>query len=65
MDGVQLTSRLQPLWRGSLLFTTSSKIFLVLILSNSEGWKAESNLEPPSGSEDGNPGLGTQCLTDI
>ena len=35
-------SRLQPLRGGSLLFTIQ--------LSTSEGWKAESTLEPPSGS---------------
>ena len=34
-------SRLEPLRRGSLLFTTK--------LPTSEGWKAESTLEPPSG----------------
>ena len=31
----------------------SSQKFLVLILSTSEGWKAESTLEPPSGFEHG------------
>ena len=38
-------------------FTFPQK-FLVLILSTSEGWKAESILEPPSGFELGIPGLG-------
>ena len=38
-------SRLEPLRGGSLSFQK----FLVLILSTSEGWKAESTLEPPSG----------------
>ena len=33
-----------------------------IILSTSEGWKAESNLEPPSGFEHGTSGLGIQRL---
>ena len=52
-------SRLEPLRRGSLLITMK---LLVLILSTSEGWKAESTLEPPSGFEHGNPGLGIQHI---
>ena len=40
----------------------SSQKFLVLILSTSEGWEAESTLEPPSGFENGTPGLGIQQL---
>ena len=50
-------SRLEPLWGCSLLYNTESlkipetKKFLVLILSNSEGWKAESTLEPLNGFE--------------
>ena len=39
------TSRLEPLWRDSLLFTTSSQKFPVLTLSTSEGWKTEPTLE--------------------
>ena len=38
----------------------SSQKFLVLILSTSEGWKAESTLEPPSGFEHRAPGLRIQ-----
>ena len=38
-----------------------SQNFLVLILSTSEGWKAESTLEPPSGFEHGTPGLRIYC----
>ena len=38
-------SRLEPLW------PLSSQKFLVLIVLNLEGWKAESTLEPPSGFE--------------
>ena len=40
----------------------TSQKFLVLIISISEGWKAESRLEPPSGFEHGTPGLGIQRL---
>ena len=48
--------------RSSLLFTTSPQKFLVLSLSTSEAWKAESTLELPSGFEHGTPGLGIQHL---
>ena len=40
----------------------SSQKFLVLILSTSEGWKAESTLESQSGFEHGTNGLGIQRL---
>ena len=43
-------------------FYQSSQKFLVLILSTSEGWKAESTLEPPDGFEQGSPGLEIQRL---
>ena len=57
-------SRLKPLRGGSLLFTTklSSYKFLVLVLSTSEGCKTELTLDPPSGFEHRNPGLGIQRL---
>ena len=55
-------SRLKPLRGGSLLFTTSSQKFLVLILLTLERWRAKSTLEPASGSEHGNPELGIQHL---
>ena len=55
-------SRLEALRGGSLLLPLSPQKFLVLILSTSEGWKAESTLEPPSGFEHGTPGLVFQCL---
>ena len=42
-------------------FTFPQK-FLVLILSTSEGWKAESTLQPPSGFDPGTPGLVIQRL---
>ena len=38
----------------------SPQEFLILIWSTSQGWKAESTLEPPSGFEPGNAGLGIQ-----
>ena len=41
----------------------SSQKFLVLVLLTSEGWKAESTLEPPSGFEHRTPGLGIQRVT--
>ena len=55
-------SRLEPLWGGSLLFTTEFPDILVLTLLTSEGWKAESTLELPSGFEHGTPGFGIQRL---
>ena len=42
----------------SLLFVTSPKEFLILNLSTSEGWKAESTFKPPRGLEPATPGLG-------
>ena len=58
-------SRQEPLRRGSLLFTTSSQKFLVLILLTSGGLKAELTLEPPSGFEHGTPGLGIQHVNPV
>ena len=56
-------SRLEPLSGGSLLFTAKfPEIRDASISSNSEGWKAESTLESPSGFEQGTPGLGFQRL---
>ena len=47
-------SRLQSHFKEAVYFLQlSSQKFLVLILSTSEGWKAESTLEPPSGFEHG------------
>ena len=40
----------------------SSQKFLLLIISTSEGWKAELTLQPPSGFEDGTPRFGIQRL---
>ena len=45
----------EPLRGGSLLFTTKFPE-----IPTSEGWKAESTLESPSGFEHGTPRLGIQ-----
>ena len=49
-------SRLEPLREAVYFLPLSSQKFLVLILSTSEGWKAESTLEPPSGFKHGTSG---------
>ena len=49
-------SRLQSYFEEAVYFLPlSSQKFVVLILSISEGWKAESTLEPPSGLETRDP----------
>ena len=56
-------SRLQSHCKEIIYFSSLSfQKSLIFIWSTSEGWKAESALEPPSGFELGTPGLGTQCL---
>ena len=45
-------SRVEPLWGGSLLFTTNFPEIPW------KGWKTESTPEPPNGFEHGTPGLG-------
>ena len=62
MDGVQLLQGYSQFKEEVYFLPFSSQKFLVLILSTSEGWKAESTLEPPSGFEHGTPGLGIQRL---
>ena len=54
MDGVQLPQG----WSHFEEAVYFSPEIPGLILSTSEGWKAESILEPPSGFEQGIPGLG-------
>ena len=44
--------RLDPLWRGSLLFTTKTTEIPGTHFINFEGWKAESTFEPSSRSFD-------------
>ena len=62
MDGVQLPQGYSHFEEAVYFLPLSSQKFLVLILSISEGWKAESTLEPPIGFEHGSPGLGIQRL---
>ena len=62
MDRVQLLQGCSHFEEAVYFLLLSFQKFLVLILSTSEGWKAESILEPPSGFEHGPPGLGIQCL---
>ena len=53
MDGVQLPQGQIHFEEAVYFSPLRSQKFLVLILSTSEGWKAESNLGPPSGFEHG------------
>ena len=62
MDGVQLPQGYSDFEEAVYFLPFSSHNFLVLILSTSEGWKAESTLEPSSGFEHGTPGLVIQHL---
>ena len=62
MDGVQLLQDLSHFEEAVYFVALSSQKFLVLILSASEGWKAESTLGRPSGFNHETPGLGIQCL---
>ena len=62
MDGVQLPQGYSHFEEAVHFLPLSSQKFLVLILSTSERWKAESTLEPPNGFERGTLGLGIQCL---
>ena len=62
MDGVQLPQGYSHFKEAVYFLPLSSKKFLVLILSTSEGWKGESTLEPPSGFDHGTPRLGIQSL---
>ena len=63
MDGVQLPQDYSHFEKAVYFLPFSSQTFLVLILTTSEGWKAESTLEPPRGFfEHRIPGLGIQRL---
>ena len=62
MDGVQLSQGYSHFEEAVYFLPVSSQKVLVLILSTSEGSKAESTLEPPSGFQHGTPGLGIQYL---
>ena len=63
MDGVQLPQGYSHFEEAVYFLPLSSQIFLVLILPTSDGWKAESNLEPPTGFEHGTTGLGIQSTS--
>ena len=62
MDRVQLPQGLSHSEEAVYFLPLSFQKFLVLILSTSEGWRAESTLEPPSGYEHRTPGLGIQQI---
>ena len=62
MDGVQLPQGQSHFEEAVYFSPKSSEKLLVLILSTSEGWKAELILEPPSGFEHEAPRLGIQHL---
>ena len=50
MDGVQLSQAQRAITRRQFtFFPLSSQNVQILIWSNSEGWKAESTLEPTKG----------------
>ena len=62
MDGVQLPQGQNHSEEAVYFLPLSTQKFLVLILSTSKGWKAESTLEPLSGFKHGTPVLGIQRL---
>ena len=62
LDEIQLPQGYSHSEEAVYFLPFSSQKFLVLILSISEGWKAESTLEPPSGFEHETPGLVIQRL---
>ena len=63
MDGCSITSRLQSHFEEAVYFLPLSfQKFLVVIWLTSEGWKAESTLEQPSGFKHETPGLVIQQL---
>ena len=60
MDRVQLPQGYTHFEEAVYFLPPTSQKFLVLTLSTSEGWKAASALEPPSGFEHGTSGLRIQ-----
>ena len=62
MDEVQLSQGYSHFEEAVYFLPFNFQKFLVRILPTSEGWKAESTLEPPSGFEHGTSGLGIQRL---
>ena len=65
MGGVQLPQGYSHFEKAVYFLPFSSQKVLVLILSTSEGWKAESNLEAPSGFEDGTLDWESSALTTL
>ena len=63
MDGVQLPQGYSHFEEAVYFLPFSSQKSLVLILSTSEGWKAGSTLEPPSGFEHGTLDWESSALT--
>ena len=58
-----IVSKLQSHYEEAVYFSPlSPKEYLILILSTSEGWQAESTLVPLSGFEPRTPGLDIQRL---
>ena len=62
MDGVRLPQAYSHFEEAVYFLALSSQTFPVLILPTSEGWEAESTLEPLSGFEHGTLGLEIQRL---
>ena len=62
MDGIQLPQGYSLFAEAVYFLSLGSQKFLVLTLSTSEGWKAESTLEPPSGFGHAISGLRIQHL---
>ena len=62
MDGVQLPQGYSHFGEAVYFLPFSSQKFLQLILLTSEGWEAESTLEPPNGFDHRTPGLEIQRL---
>ena len=60
MDEVQLPQGYRHFEESVYFLPLCSQKSLVLILSTSEGWKAEPTLKPPSVFEHQTPGLGIQ-----
>lgn len=63
MDRGSPASRFQSQYKETVCFLPlCPQEFLVLIWSTTEGWKAESTFNPPTGFEIGNPEFGIQHL---
>ena len=58
-------SRLEPLWRGSLLYNTKFPENPGTHFIDLERMEAETTLEPPNGFQHGAPGLAIQHLNHL